>query len=135
MANIYINATREGWAVRKNGEETVHASLDDARSQHPEVTDAHAALRKGCRLMEDGALQAISTYPVTSTLSALTGQFNYKGSLYQFVRFAEQLPNGRSRVTAAQVFPLSPVEPHTDCYVSSPDALDSIGASIRTFLR
>jgi hypothetical protein len=137
MANVYISDTpQDGCVIRVAGREERFATLDDARSSHPLVAEAQTLLRKGSRLMADGALRCLSSYQLTPQLSATTGQFDFKGCLYQFARFAERLPNGAERVTAAQVFPLQPVPTHMDCFVSAQDTLDKIGfaTSVRTFL-
>lgn len=116
--------------VQKAGEDDRRFSdLSAARAQNHDVATAHALLRKSARVLEDGRLQAQSSYQLTSEKRAITGEFQQGGCRYQVSLFVDKTPEGRERLNAVQVFPAQgqDVATYIDLYVSGESPLENSG--------
>lgn len=141
MANVYIRCTpQEGCVIQQAGEdERRFADLPSARAQNSDVATAHALLRKTARLVEDGQLQAQSSYQLTPEKRAITGEFQQGNCRYQVSLFMNKTSEGREQLGAVQVFPAhdQDVATYVDLFVSDRDPLEQSGflTSSRLFLK
>lgn len=131
MANVYIRCTREdGCVIQKAGEDDRQFSdLSTARTQSDDVATAHGLLRKTARVLEAGQLQDQSSYQLTPTTRAITGEFNQDGCRYQVSLFVDRSPKGHDHLNAVQVFPAhdQTVSNYIDLYVSDRKPLEQSG--------